>query len=280
MSLVKFFQVQQVRLNVKRKVNDPLVPGLLYIINDGHKNEMNGVEASANQAVKRGSESLAGNKLPMGFPEKFFTEVHHLDAMPMSDLMLGTSQVDLNMKLSKFVLQCNSKGDLQKLQNFDFGGASGQVSTSETASTSGQSSTSGSASASKSASDEIFIAVRENWNFDAVNKLPWKLHNQGLTPVFFDANKNVSWQKEWKVLKRLSIKGVVMPVDLLAMGCGRRKGWNRLNLLFGGGGVNSEQLLSAVYLSQIQPKSPYYIYQSEIATWNAWVMDGKLNLVF
>lgn len=274
MSLAKFFQVQQVRLNVKRKVNDPLVPGLLYIINDGHKNEMNGVEASGNQAVKRGSESYAGDKLPMGFPEKFFTEVHHLDEMPMSDLMLVTSQDDLNMKLSNFVLQCDSKGDLQKLQNFDFVGASGQSSTSESASTSG------SASASKSASGEIFIAVRENWNFDAVKKLPWKLHNQGLTPVFFDANRNLNWKKEWKVLKRLNIKGVVMPVDLLAMGCGRRKGWNRLNLFFGGGGVNSEQLLSAVYLLQIQPKSPYYIYQSEIATWNAWVMDGKLNLVF
>lgn len=200
-------------------------------------------------------ESDVSNKMPLGFPEGFFTQIVHLEAMPISKFLTQQTEINEDIHLSKVALQFNHHGDLQKLQNLDV-------------------------VPGISSAGEIFISVRENWNFEAVNKLPWKLHNLGLTPYFFDANRNLIWQKEWKIFKRLNIKGVVMPVNLLEYGRSLKKRPNSLKTMFGGGSENSLSQLTAVYLSEVQICPPYYIYESEIATWNASVLDGSVKLVF
>lgn len=248
MAFVDFLRSQQLKRNLQRKGDEPIPPAPLYVISDLPKNLKSNVTAGS-------KESDVSNKMPLGFPEGFFTQIVHLEAMPISKFLTQQTEINEDIHLSKVALQFNHHGDLQKLQNLDV-------------------------VPGISSADEIFISVRENWNFEAVNKLPWKLHNLGLTPYFLDANRNLIWQKEWKIFKRLNIKGVVMPVNLLEYGRSLKKRPNSLKTMFGGGSENSLSQLTAVYLSEVQICPPYYIYESEIATWNASVLDGSVKLVF
>ena len=248
MAFVDFLRSQQLKRNLQRKGDEPIPPAPLYVISDLPKNLKSNMPAGS-------KESDVSNKMPLGFPEGFFTQIVHLEAMPISKFLTQQTEINEDIHLSKVALQFNHHGDLQKLQNLDV-------------------------VPGISSAGEIFISVRENWNFEAVNKLPWKLHNLGLTPYFLDANRNLIWQKEWKIFKRLNIKGVVMPVNLLEYGRSLKKRPNSLKTMFGGGSENSLSQLTAVYLSEVQICPPYYIYESEIATWNASVLDGSVKLVF
>ena len=248
MAFVDFLRSQQLKRNLQRKGDEPIPPAALYVISDLPKNLKSNMPAGS-------KESDVSNKMPLGFPEGFFTQIVHLEAMPISKFLTEKTEINEDIHLSKVALQFNHHGDLQKLQNLDL-------------------------HPGISSAGEIFISVRENWNFEAVNKLPWKLHNIGLTPYFFDANRNLIWQKEWKIFKRLNIKGVVMPVNLLEYGRSLKKRPYSLKTMFGGGSENSLSQLTAVYLSEVQICPPYYIYESEIATWNASVLDGSVKLVF
>ncbi len=62
--------------------------------------------------------------------------------------------------------------------------------------------------------ENIHLVFNENLKFDTVRKLPWILHNKGLIPMFFEANKNTHWRKVKIALRKLHDKGVVMPIDL------------------------------------------------------------------
>jgi hypothetical protein len=181
------------------------------------------------------------------FPDSVFTKIHDLISQPLNSIA-DTSTVT---NFSSTLFECKNSGDLQKLQNMDFDAVKAH---------------------------DIFIAVRENWNFDAVRKLPWKLHNQGLSPFFIDANRNSIWQKDWKVFKRLSEKGVILPIDLMAVARWQRNQSNWLQMSFGEGRANSLQRLSAVYLMELQVTPPYYIYESDIDQWKQWVADGSVKL--
>jgi hypothetical protein len=183
------------------------------------------------------------------FPDSVFTKIHDLISQPLSSIA-DTSTVT---NFPSTLFECKNSGDLQKLQNMDFEAVK---------------------------SHDIFIAVNENWNFDAVRKLPWKLHNQGLSPFFIDANRNSIWQKDWKVFKRLSEKGVILPIDLMAVARWQRNQSNWLQMSFGEGRANSLQQLSAVYLMELQVTPPYYIYESDIDQWMQWVSEGSVNLGF
>jgi len=181
------------------------------------------------------------------FPDSVFTKIHNLISQPLSSIA-DTSTVT---NFSSTLFECKNSGDLQKLQNMDFEAVKAH---------------------------DIFIAVNENWNFDAVRKLPWKLHNQGLSPFFIDANRNSIWQKDWKVFKRLSEKGVILPIDLMAVARWQRNQSNWLQMSFGEGRENSLQQLSAVYLMELQVTPPYFIYESDIDQWKQWVADGSVKL--
>ena len=185
------------------------------------------------------------------FPDSVFTKIHDLISQPLSLSSIADTSTVTNFPSTLF--ECKNSGDLQKLQNMDFEAVK---------------------------SHDIFIAVNENWNFDAVRKLPWKLHNQGLSPFFIDANRNSIWQKDWKVFKRLSEKGVILPIDLMAVARWQRNQSNWLQMSFGEGRENSLQRLSAVYLMELQVTPPYYIYESDIDQWMQWVSEGSVNLGF
>ena len=200
---------------------------------------------------------ILDSKLPNGsrsnamecFPDSVFTKIHDLISQPLSLSSIADTSTVTNFPSTLF--ECKNSGDLQKLQNMDFEAVK---------------------------SHDIFIAVNENWNFDAVRKLPWKLHNQGLSPFFIDANRNSIWQKDWKVFKRLSEKGVILPIDLMAVARWQRNQSNWLQMSFGEGRENSLQRLSAVYLMELQVTPPYYIYESDIDQWKQWVADGSVKL--
>lgn len=240
MSAVNFFRLQYLQRNLQRKVDDPLTPGVLYVIRDLPKNKIDAVEG----ALKKGTElSSVPQILALGLPENFFTEVRCLNIISMTSLLLDSSNNNKPVDVSECVLQLNEHGDLQKLHNLAIAAAGG-----------------------------IFITVRENWDFEAVRKLPWKLHNQGLNPFFIDANRNTHWQKEWKVLKRFSDKGVTMPIDLMAVARWQKSESNWLKSMFGKQVKNSLEQISAVYLMEIQMSPPYYIYESDIAQWKQGVL--------
>jgi hypothetical protein len=120
--------------------------------------------------------------------------------------------------------------------------------------------------------------VNENWNFDAVRKLPWKFHNHGINPIFIDVNKNLNWQRDKSAFWKLYDKGVSMPIDLMAVARWQRNQSNWLQMSFGEGRANSLQQLSAVYLMELQVTPPYYIYESDIDQWKQWVADGSVKL--
>jgi hypothetical protein len=269
-------------------VGDPLSPATLYVIRDSLKSSKAAASPKSSQLLTENSESATFNPNSQGTEQiGFFTEVRYLNLSSMPAFFLDNgkamehalkkenSNASNPVDLSETVLQFNQQRDLQKLQNLNIG-------PSTTASTARPASSAASNASAKpnaqSKTRDIFIAVRENWNFDAVRKLPWKLHNQGLSPFFIDANRNSIWQKDWKVFKRLSEKGVILPIDLMAVARWQRNQSNWLQMSFGEGRENSLQQLSAVYLMELQVTPPYYIYESDINQWKQWVADGSVKL--
>ena len=269
-------------------VGDPLSPAILFVIRDPLKNSHAAPIPKSSQPLTGNSESTTVNPNSQGTEQiGFFTEVRYLNLSSMTAFFLDNvnamehalkqenSNASKPVDLSERVLQFNQQGDLQKLQNLNIG-PSTTASTARPASSAASSATAKPNAQSKT--HDIFIAVRENWNFDAVRKLPWKLHNQGLSPFFIDANKNSIWQKDWKVFKRLSEKGVILPIDLMAVARWQRNKSNWLKMSFGEERENSLQQLSAVYLMELQVTPPYYIYESDIDQWKQWVADGSVKL--
>lgn len=187
-----------------------------------------------------------------GSPNPLFTKIEYLNSQPLHLIENDTTFA----KFSKTLLECTRSGDLQKLNNMDF---------------------ESSKSIAKSKINDIFISVSGNWNFEAIRKLPWNLHNQGLNPIFVGANRNLIWQNEWKVFNRLSDKGVILPVDLMALARWQRNQSSWLKMSFRKGELNALEQLAAVYLMEIQVAAPYFIYERDIEQWNQWVVDGSLK---
>jgi hypothetical protein len=181
------------------------------------------------------------------FPNSVFTKIHYLSIQPLSPIA-DTSAVT---NFSSTLFECKNSGDLQKLQNMDFEAA---------------------------AAHDIFIAVNENWNFEAVRKLPWKFHNQGINPIFFDVNKNLNWQRDKSACRKLYDKGVSIPIDLMAVARWQRDNGRGFNAFFGKEKIKLSQQLSAVFLMEVQVAPPYYIYESDIDQWKQWVADGSVKL--
>jgi len=281
-------------------VGDPLSPAILFVIRDPLKNSHAAPIPKSSQPLTGNSESTTVNPNSQDTLQKdFFTEVRYLNLSSMTAFFLDNvnamehalkkvnSNASKPVDLSETVLQFNQQGDLQKLQNLNIG-PSTTAATARPASSAASSAASSPISSAtsnttakpnaQSKTQNIFIAVRENWNFEAVRKLPWKLHNQGFSPFFIDANRNLIWQKDWKVFKRLSEKGVILPIDLMAVARWQRNKSNWLKMSFGEERENSLQQLSAVYLMELQVTPPYYIYESDIDQWKQWVADGSVKL--
>jgi hypothetical protein len=269
-------------------VGDPLSPATLYVIRDSLKSSQAASIPKSSQLSTGNSESATSSPNSQGTLQNgCFTEVRYLNLSSMTAFFLDNAkaledslkQENFNaakpVDLSETILQFNQQGDLQKLQNLNIG-PSTTASTARPASSAASNATAKPNAESKI--NDIFIAVRENWSLDAVRKLPWKLHNQGLSPFFIDANRNSIWQKDWKVFKRLSEKGVILPIDLMAVARWQRNQSNWLQMSFGEGRANSLQQISAVYLMELQVTPPYYIYESDIDQWKQWVADGSVKL--
>lgn len=108
------------------------------------------------------------------------------------------------------------------------------------------------------------LVVSEQWNFEAVRKLPWKFHTQGVRPYFFDVNRNLHWQKEKKVFKRLYEKGVILPVDLISIVHWQIKSSIWWKAWFYRGSRDAKQAKVALYLSEMEIDAPLYMYLSEL----------------
>ena len=298
MSWVGLFRIHRLRRNLISKVGDPLSPATLYVIRDSLKSSQAASIPKSSQLSTGNSESATSSPNSQGTLQNgFFTEVRYLNLSSMTAFFLDNAkaledslkQENFNaakpVDLSETILQFNQQGDLQKLQNLNIGpsktaaaAAPALIKASNDA-TSAASNTTAKPNAESKIND-IFIAVRENWSLDAVRKLPWKLHNQGLSPFFIDANRNSIWQKDWKVFRRFSEKGVILPIDLMAVARWQRNQSNWLQMSFGEGRANSLQQISAVYLMELQVTPPYYIYESDIDQWMQWVSEGSVNLGF
>jgi hypothetical protein len=111
---------------------------------------------------------------------------------------------------------------------------------------------------------EFNLVVSENWNFEAVRKLPWKFHCQGVRPYFFDVNRNQHWQNEKKVYKRLYAKGVMLPVDILSIVRWQEQSAIWWKKWLQKGSRDAKQAKAALYVSEIQIDPPVYLYLSEL----------------
>lgn len=87
-----------------------------------------------------------------------FTEIKHLNATPFREF----SETSLNQQL----IRIQDHKDLEKLENLAI-----------------------------HQTGNIYLSLNENWEFEIVRKLPWIFHKHGLTPMFFEANKNANWQR-------------------------------------------------------------------------------------
>jgi hypothetical protein len=110
----------------------------------------------------------------------------------------------------------------------------------------------------------LFIAAQGNWNFDAVRKLPWKLHNQGISPLFFNANRNLFWQSDNKSYQRFYEKGVVLPIDLISIIKWRSEEKPAWISWLQGSNPLSKQAKAALKLYEIQVDAPNYLLLSEM----------------
>jgi hypothetical protein len=78
--------------------------------------------------------------------------------------------------------------------------------------------------------------------------------------MFFEADKNANWQSNTSVLRKLYDKGVVMPIDIMAVVRWQTKERNWLNRLFLGRSKEALEAKAALYLLNIQVLPPYYVH--------------------
>jgi len=123
----------------------------------------------------------------------------------------------------------------------------------------------------------IHLLINKNWKFEAVRKLPWIFHNQGVTPLFFEANKNIHWQSDKTALRKLHDKGVMMPIDLMAVVRWQTNHRNWLKRVFLGRSKETLEAKAALSLLNIQVMPPYFIYQQDLRELQQWISEGKLT---
>lgn len=126
---------------------------------------------------------------------------------------------------------------------------------------------------------KMYVAMGENWNFDMIRKLPWKFHEKGLTPYFFEANKNFNGQNDKQVYRRLYSKGVLMPIDIISVVLGNSNPVPWWKILFAGQKAQYLMQKSAQYLMDIQVTPPYYIRRNDVEQLNQWVREGVVKFV-
>jgi hypothetical protein len=124
----------------------------------------------------------------------------------------------------------------------------------------------------------IHLLINKNWKFEAVRKLPWIFHNQGVTPLFFEANKNIHWQSDKTALRKLHDKGVIMPIDLMAVVRWQTNHRNWLKRVFLGRSKEALEAKAALTLLNFQVMPPYFIYQQDLRELQQWISDGKVML--
>ena len=246
MNALKLFHRFRFSSRLTTKIGDPWKALELYLILDSK--QPNGSRPTAMDC----------------FPNSIFTKINYLISQPLN-LITDTSTVT---NFSSTLFECKNSADLQKLHTINFKEARAAAFGEGSASI---------ATASETTND-FFVAMNENWSFDAVRKLPWKFHNQGINPIFMDVNKNLNWQHDKSACGKLYAHGVTMPIDLMAVARWRRNQSNWLQMSFGEGRANSLEQLSAVYLMELQVASPYYIYESDIDQWKQWLADGSVKL--
>ena len=124
--------------------------------------------------------------------------------------------------------------------------------------------------------ENIHLVFNENLKFDTVRKLPWILHNKGLTPMFFEANKNTHWRKVKIALRKLHDKGVVMPIDLMAIVRWQINYRNWLKRMLLCRTKEALEAKAALYLLGIQVLPPYSIHERDFVQLQRWVAEGIL----
>jgi hypothetical protein len=124
----------------------------------------------------------------------------------------------------------------------------------------------------------IHLLTNKNWKFEAVRKLPWIFHKQGVTPLFFEANKNIHRQSDKTALRKLHDKGVMMPIDLMAVVRWQTNHRNWLKRLLLGRSKETLEAKAALSLLNIQAMPPYFIYQQDLRELQQWISDGKVML--
>ena len=145
------------------------------------------------------------------------------------------------------LLKIDDRSDLEKLQKVDF-----------------------------EQNGNIHLWLNENWNFEIVRKLPWIFHNQGLHPFFIEANKNTHWQKDKSALKKLHDKGVIMPIDIMAIVRWKTTENNWFKRLIGRGSKETLEATAAKCLLGLQVLPPYCIHQRDLLQLQWWMFDGIL----
>jgi hypothetical protein len=168
-----------------------------------------------------------------------FTEIKHLNATPFREF----SETSLHQQL----IRIQDHKDLEKLENLAI-----------------------------QQTGNIHLSLNENWAFEIVRKLPWIFHKHGLTPMFFEANKNANWQRNTSALRKLYDKGVVMPIDIMAVvrwQTTERNWWNRVFLSRSKVALEAK---AALYLMGIQVHPPYFVHQRDLAQLQQWISEGIL----
>jgi len=168
-----------------------------------------------------------------------FTEIKHLNATPFREF----SETSLNQQL----IRIQDHKDLEKLENLELQNAG-----------------------------NIYLSLNENWAFEMVRKLPWIFHKLGLTPMFFEANKNANWQRNTSALRKLYDKGVVMPIDIMAVVRWQTKERNWLNRVFLSRSKEALEAKTALYLLSIQVLPPYFVHERDLSQLQQWISAGTL----
>jgi hypothetical protein len=94
--------------------------------------------------------------------------------------------------------------------------------------------------------------------------------------MVFEANKNANWQNNISALRKLYDKGVVMPIDIMAVVRWQTKERNWLNRVFCSGSKVALEAKTALYLLSIQVLPPCFVHQRDLSQLQQWIFEGIL----
>ena len=79
-----------------------------------------------------------------------------------------------------------------------------------------------------------------------------------------------------RALRKLYDKGVVMPIDIMAVVRWQTKERNWLNRIFLSRSKEALEAKAALYLLSIQVHPPYFVHQRDLAQLQRWISEGIL----